>query len=159
MVASWQRLGATAAAAAALLLAGGCSRVVSHRGYVVDSVLVDSIRPGVDNEASVTRTLGRPSFVGQFDPRTWYYWSRTTRGLAFRNPKPIAQVLLAVNFDPQGNVTAVKKTGTETIVAVGPAGGKTPTLGRERSFFAELFGNIGAVGQGGQTAPTADNPN
>ena len=30
-----------------------------------------------------------------------------------------------------------------------PAGAETPTLGRERSFFEDLFGNIGQVGAGG----------
>jgi len=35
---------------------------------------------------------------------------------------------------------------------------ETPTLGRQRSLLQELFGNIGAVGQRGQSSPTADNP-
>ena len=40
-----------------------------------------------------------------------------------------------------------------------PEGDKTPTLGRERGFFSELFGNIGRVGAVGQGGGTADNPN
>jgi hypothetical protein len=35
---------------------------------------------------------------------------------------------------------------------------KTPTLGRERSLLEELFGNIGAVGTGGMSAPTGNGP-
>ena len=159
MVASWHRLTGATAAAAALCLAGGCTRVVTHKGYVVDSVLLDSVQPGVDNKASVTKTLGHPSFTSEFDGRTWYYWSRTTQAYAFQNPHPLNQVLLAISFDPQGNVSGVRKTGAETIASIHPYGEATPTLGRDRGFFSELFGNIGQVGAAGQAAPTTDNPN
>ena len=30
-----------------------------------------------------------------------------------------------------------------------PSGRSTPTLGRKKSFFDELFGNIGSVNSGG----------
>ena len=39
-------------------------------------------------------------------------------------------------------------TGKELVASINPASGKTPTLGRTRSFFDELFGNIGTVGSG-----------
>ena len=57
--------------------------------------------------------------------------------------------MLHVRFDPAGNVAAVDTTGKELVVAVGPTGDKTPTLGRKRSFFDELFGNIGSIAQPG----------
>ena len=37
----------------------------------------------------------------------------------------------------------------EQIAQVDPSGDKTPTLGRKRSFFEELFGNIGTISQPG----------
>ncbi len=40
-----------------------------------------------------------------------------------------------------------------------PEGEKTPTLGKDSSFFEELFGNIGQVGSVGESGGTADNPN
>ena len=36
--------------------------------------------------------------------------------------------------------------GKEVVLNLDPAGRKTPTLGRKRGFFEELFGNIGTVG-------------
>lgn len=146
-------------AAAVLLLGTGCTRVRDHKGYVVDSALIDTVRPGVDNRDSVMKVLGRPSFASDFDAgNRWYYWSRETRALAFANPKPVSQTLLAVRFDAAGNVAGVEKTGLETVAKVSPAGGRTPTLGRNRSFLSELFGNIGRVGGAGQAGGTADNP-
>ena len=136
-------------ALALLVLTGGCAKIRDHRGYVFDEQLASSIQPGVDNRDSVAGTLGRPTFVGQFDQRDWYYVSRHTRQLAFAMPKPTAQKVLHVRFDAQGNVESLERTGLEKIVSIDPSRDKTPTLGRSRSFFQEFFGNIGTVGAGG----------
>lgn len=127
----------------------GCTRIRTHQGYQVDKLLVDSVQPGIDNRASVEGTLGRPSFVSQFGEQDWYYVSRDMRALAFSNPKPVAQTVLRVHFDAAGNVAAVDRMGLEQVAHISPMGDKTPTLGRNRSLFDEIFGNIGAVGAGG----------
>lgn len=154
------RIATVATLAAVLALAAGCTRIRDHKGYVVDTALIDTVQPGIDNRDSVAKTLGRPSFVGQFDrgAQYWYYVSRDTRQLAFGTPKPVAQTTLTVRFDAAGNVTAVDKTGLEKVVSINPDGDKTPTLGRDRGFFSELFGNIGRVGGVGGGPGTADNP-
>jgi len=137
----------SAAAFGAALLAGCASiGVKAHKGAVVDPQLASAIQPGVDNKASVEKTLGRPSFTGQFTPNDWYYVSRDTNQFAFRNPRVKQQTVYRVRFDQAGNVVGVDKSGKEMIAAVEPAHRKTPTLGRKRSFFDELFGNIGTVG-------------
>ena len=148
-----------ALAGIALLAAAGCTRVRDHKGYVVDSALVGSVQPGIDNRESVGKTLGRASLESEFDGGgTWYYLSRDTAQFAFSTPHPTKQVLLAVRFAGDGNVSSVQKTGLETIRKVMPYGRTTPTLGSHRSFFSELFGGIGSVGSAGRGAPTTDNP-
>jgi outer membrane protein assembly factor BamE (lipoprotein component of BamABCDE complex) len=137
----------------------GCASIRNHQGYVVDRALVASVQPGVDTRDSVRGTLGDPSFESQFGPPVWYYVSRSTRQFSFGLPKAVDQLVLVVNFDPKGNVASVRRTGLEEISRIHPVGDKTPTLGRKRSLFQELFGNIGAVGATGMNAPTADNPN
>ncbi|WP_420141118.1 outer membrane protein assembly factor BamE [Sphingomonas sp.] len=144
---------------ATLLVLGGCTRVRDHKGYVVDTVLVDSVAAGVDNRDSVTKMLGRPSFASEWDGgSTWYYVSRDTRQLAFSTPHAVSQMLLTVRFASDGEVASVQKTGLETTRDVRLYGKKTPVRGSDRGFFAELFGNISAGG-GSQQGPTADNPN
>ena len=142
----------------ALAATSGCSRVRGHQGYLSDASLIDAIKPGVDNRESVMRTLGRPTFAGQFDANDWYYVDRETKQLAFALPVATKQTLLRVSFDAAGNVTAVNKSGIEKIASIRPMGAKTPTLGSNRSFFQEIFGNIGQVGSVGQGGGTADNP-
>lgn len=135
-------------AVAAFLLAG-CATVRAHKGTVIDQQLVASIQPGVDNKASVEKLLGRPSFAGEFTANDWYYISRDTAQLAFRNPRVKQQTVLHVSFDQAGNVVSIRRTGKELVAGIDPASRKTPTLGRKRSFFDELFGNIGTVGAPG----------
>lgn len=148
------RTAVIATALGCLLLTGGCAKIREHQGYMVDETLVSAVQPGVDNRESVLGTLGRPTFVGQFDQRDWYYVSRDTRQLAFSMPKPVKQTVLHVRFDDQGNVAAVERTGLEKVASINPMSAKTPTLGRDKSFFDELFGNIGSVGTGGLATPS-----
>ncbi len=134
------------------VLAAGCTPLRSHQGYIVDADLVNSVQPGVDNRQSVLATLGTPSFASQFNQGDWYYIARDSRNLAFNPPKPKEQLTLRISFDQAGNVTAVRKSGMEQVVNVDPWGKTTPTLGRKRGFFQDLFGNIGTVGAPGAGA-------
>ena len=59
---------------------------------------------------------------------------------------------MRVKFDAAGNVAAVDFTGLDQVAKIDPEGEKTPTLGRKRTFFQDLFGNIGAVGAPGAGA-------
>ena len=141
---------------AAALILGGCAQIRQHKGVVLDSQLAAGIQAGVDNKDSVEKTLGRPSFVGQFTPNDWYYYSADVNQVAFRDPKVTRETVLHVSFDQKGNVTSVQRTGKELVMNVKPTGKQTPVLGRKRSFFEELFNNIGSVGAPGlpgQNAP------
>jgi outer membrane protein assembly factor BamE (lipoprotein component of BamABCDE complex) len=134
---------------AAALGTSACAPVRTHQGYVVDKELVDAIQPGVDNRDSVLQTLGRPTLTSQFNGGEWYYVSRDSSNYGFQNPRARTQDTLKISFDAAGNVAAVSKTGAELIASVDPYGKKTPTLGRKRGFFEDLFGNIGTVGAPG----------
>lgn len=139
--------------AVAAVATSGCSSIREPRGYIVDPVLTNSIQPGIDNQTSVAGTLGRPTFTSQYGQPTWYYVSSTTGRKPFVNPKIIQHNVLAVRFDGAGNVIAAERTGLDNVVYLSPDGDKTPTLGRERSFLEDLFGNIGSVGAAGMGAP------
>jgi outer membrane protein assembly factor BamE (lipoprotein component of BamABCDE complex) len=134
---------------AAAVLLGGCAQTRQHKGVVLDPQFAAAIQPGVDNKESVEKSLGRPSFTGQFSPNDWYYVSRDVSQVAFRNPHVTKQTVLRVRFDQKGNVASVQRSGRELVMNVKPSGRQTPVLGRKRSFFEELFGNIGTVGAPG----------
>lgn len=151
-----KRIAALAIIAAAASTAG-CTSIRENRGYIFDQTLVDSVQPGIDNERSVEATLGRPTFTSQFGETTWYYVSDITGRKPFIRPRIKEHTVLAVKFDAKGNVVSADKSGMDKVVYIRPDGDKTPTLGRERSFFQDLFGNIGAVGAAGPGAGNGSN--
>jgi outer membrane protein assembly factor BamE (lipoprotein component of BamABCDE complex) len=146
----------------AVLIAGlamaGCASIRESRGYIVDQTLVASVHPGIDNKQSVEATLGHPSFISQFGDPTWYYVSSVTARQPFQRPRITQHQVLAVHFDSAGNVASTDTSGMDKVVFLDPDSDKTPTLGRERSFFEDLFGNIGAVGAGGAPAQGSGAP-
>ena len=140
--------GAAAFTVAAMLAGCGLS-TREHRGYVIDETLTSAVQIGTDNKQSVERALGLPTFMGTFDKNDWYYVARETQAFAFRNPRTIDQTVLHIRFDQAGNVASVQQMDERLIAAIKPSGDHTPSLGRQKSFFDELFGNIGTIRQPG----------
>jgi outer membrane protein assembly factor BamE (lipoprotein component of BamABCDE complex) len=146
---SGRKLWAGAALALIVTAVSGCTSIQERRGYLADALLTNNIRAGIDNRRSVEATLGRPTFTSQFGEPTWYYVSSTTGLRPFGRPRIEDQSVMAVRFDTAGNVISVDRSGLERVVYLSPEGEETPTLGRERGFLEDLFGNIGAVGAAG----------
>lgn len=139
----------------ALLVASGCSTIRQNQGYIIDGPLLASVQPGVDNKNSVEKTLGRPTFAGEFNNNDWYYVSRNTRQIAFLQPKAISQSITKISFDAKGNVTKIDTRGLEQVASIHPVRDKTPTLGRNTGLLEDIFGGVGALGSGTQTNDSA----
>jgi len=143
-----KRIGRIGAVIGAAALASGCSSIVEHKGYLSDEVILRSVQPGIDNRTSVERALGRPSFVSQFGEPVWYYIGSSTSQRPFTTPRITEHGVLAVRFDQAGNVISADRSGLELVARISPNSDETPTLGKDRSFLEDLFGNIGQVGAG-----------
>lgn len=153
-----RRIVMAGALAGTFLGVSGCASIKDHRGYFADTGMVESVLPGVDNQESIEKSLGRPTFVSQFGQPVWFYVSMTTAQRPFQRPRVERAQITRITFDPKGNVAHIETRGTEDVVRLNPDGGKTPTLGRERSFIQDLFGNIGTVGAGGGPTQTGSGP-
>ncbi|AWW73716.1 cell envelope protein SmpA [Erythrobacter sp. KY5] len=138
-----------AALGCAVLALGACSSIRESRGFVNDAVLVNAVQPGIDNRRSVEGMLGRPTFESQYGENTWYYISSITGRRPFVRPRIRDHSVMAIQFDDEGNVATIERSGIDEVVYLQPDGDKTPTLGRERGFLEDLFGNIGQVGGAG----------
>lgn len=141
------------AAIAGLAMLAGCSSIKEHRGYISEQALITAIQPGIDNRQSVQGTLGTPTFTSQFGRETWYYIASTTSQKPFTTPKIRQHTVLAIQFQPSGDVASATFSGMDKVVHLHPDHDHTPTLGRNRGFFQDLFGNIGQVGSFGAGAP------
>ncbi|KPF51437.1 outer membrane protein assembly factor BamE (lipoprotein component of BamABCDE complex) [Novosphingobium capsulatum] len=159
------RVAKATALAGLVVLVSGCASIRDHRGFQMDKALTDSVQPGVDNRLSVERALGQATFKSQFGPQSWYYVSIDTRQKPFKRPRTSSEQVLKVNFDPAGNVSTIDRVTLTRVPTIHPVREATPTLGRNRSFFQDLFGNIGSVGAmpGGTTGqgrgPAGSGPN
>jgi len=141
-----------AAGMAAIMVAGltsGCASITNHKGYINDEVLIAAVQPGLDNRDSVRGTLGAPTTISQFGDPVWYYISSRTEQAPFTRPRIEDHSVLAVRFDAAGNVVSATRLGMDQVVRLDPEADETPTLGRDRSFLEDLFGNIGTVGAAG----------
>ena len=133
----------TMVAACAVLLAG-CAGARAHKGAVIDPQLASSIQAGVDNKASVAKTLGRPTFTGEFTPNDWYYVSRDTTqspsairaSRADRAPRPLRRRRAT---SPRSN-----STGKE-LVANSTRRSQDPDARPQAQLLRRVFGNIGTV--------------
>jgi outer membrane protein assembly factor BamE (lipoprotein component of BamABCDE complex) len=155
----FSKMAVLAAVSAAALATGGCTSIRDHRGYLFDPALTGAIQPGIDNKQSVEGTLGHPSFASQYGDPVYYYVSSTTEQRVFGVPQPEEHKVLKVAFDASGTVTSVSQTGMEDVRKISPDGDETETMGRDRSFLQDLFGNIGTVGGAGASGPSGPGPN
>jgi outer membrane protein assembly factor BamE (lipoprotein component of BamABCDE complex) len=131
-----------AAALLALALAG-CNATIDPRGNLPTPEQISQIKPGVTDKATVTRILGSPSSVAEFDPNTWYYISQKTKEIAFFKPEILDQQVLAVDFDKNGTVRDVRRRSLADHIAVAPNPNATPAPGREFTVWEQLIGNFG----------------
>ncbi len=155
------RMAIFATLAGAALATGGCTSIRDHRGYIFDPALANAIQPGIDNKQSVEGTLGQPSIASQYGQPVWYYVSSTTSQRVLGVPNTEKHEVLKVAFDASGNVASVTRGGMDDVRDINPNGDKTETMGRDRSFIQDLFGNIGTVGSmpGGAGGGAGGGPN
>jgi outer membrane protein assembly factor BamE (lipoprotein component of BamABCDE complex) len=138
-----KRLRLVLSAAGLVVAVTGCQTMVDQRGNLPDAEKVARITPGVTKKDTVTELLGTPSSVGTFDDHTWYYISKRTEQWAFLEPKTVDQQVVIVDFDDQGTVKDIRRTGLDDHRDIVPNARSTPSPGHELSFFEQLFGNLG----------------
>jgi outer membrane protein assembly factor BamE (lipoprotein component of BamABCDE complex) len=153
-------VGLLAIAAAGLALAA-CANPVDQRGNLPEKSALEQIKPGVTDKATVTRLLGSPSSIAEFNADTWYYISQKTKSVAFFKPELLDQQVVAIDFNQDGLVRDVRHRGMEDRQMVTPNSKATPAPGREFSFIEQLLGNFGkfagsgaATGSGGPGGST-----
>jgi outer membrane protein assembly factor BamE (lipoprotein component of BamABCDE complex) len=140
---------AALALAASLSALAGCANPVDQRGNLPDHLALDQIKPGVTDKATVTRLLGSPSSVAEFNADTWYYISKKEKSVAFFKPEVLDQQVTIVDFNGDGLVRDIRHRGMEDRQIVTPNPNFTPAPGREFSFIEQLLGNFGKFGSSG----------
>jgi len=148
-----------------VLMAGtilaGCSKLRTVRGFYFDPMLSNEILPGVDNQTSVSLTLGSPTSIGAWDDQTWYYISTTLRSRPIKYPERLSRRILAIHFDESGSVDDVTNLDLSSAWEIKPEKETTRTRGKELNLMQQLFMNVGRFAGAGQQqqGPTGPGPN
>jgi outer membrane protein assembly factor BamE (lipoprotein component of BamABCDE complex) len=143
--------------AAALLIA--CTPVISQRGYMEDKDVVAGIKPGTDTKTSIQTKLGYASTTATFGSDTWYYISSVEKQVAFFTPTVEQRSILAIYFDKDGKVTAMRHYTLAQGHIISLEDRTTPARGRELTFLQQLL-NANPAAQNGmqQTNPGGGAP-
>jgi len=131
------------AVAALLFAVAACSPIKRSNGYMPDAELVDQLRPGVHDMASVSTLLGNPTSAANFSDDTWFYIARSSEQVAFFEQKLVSQDVLALRFDENGVLQNVQRFSLDDARHVEMVERITPTRGNELTVMEQLFGNIG----------------
>ena len=134
------------------LLLGACNPILRTHGYIpTDGDKPQAVDPATDTKATVISRLGNPSVKGTFDERlqddeeTWYYITSVRQRYAYLRPKIEDRTVVAVSFNPDGQVTQVAEFGVEDGHCVNFSNRKTPTRGRQLNVLEQIFGTIGRL--------------
>lgn len=122
------------------------------RGHRISDDVLAEIRPGLQSKADIQTLLGSPSATGTFDDSSWYYISAETRLRPGRALAVYDQTVVAIDFDDNGKVKAVRRVTDDQADDVPPVARETPTPGSDRTLLQALFGNVGRFNPLGGTA-------
>ncbi len=129
-------------ATALVVCLGSCEPTIANRGNILDPDKLAQVKVGTSTREEVATKLGTPTAVGTFDEKVWYYFGRQTSQVSFFDPDILKQEAVEVRFDDQGVVTSVTKLDPALAEDIVPAEGRTPTYGRDDTFFKQLFGSL-----------------
>jgi len=132
-----------AAAVACATVQFACQPTVDQRGNAPEADKLSQIQVGKTDKATVTRLLGSPSSVAEFDPNVWYYVSSKTEDVAFLKTETLDQNVIKLTFDKSNVVQSVQKLGMQDAETITPNPNATPSRGREFSWIEEFLGNFG----------------
>ena len=150
--------------ASALLTAPGCSifrSPVIARGNRPSAEQIKDISVGVHTRSDVQALLGSPTSSSAFGDQSWYYISAQTRLRPMQHFGIADPETVAVDFDKQGVVKAVRVMTEADMNDVRMVSRETPSPGNDRTLMQALFGNVGRVGPAptdganAQSAPNA----
>lgn len=132
--------------AAVLLLSfavSACSATYRNYGYVPPQEDLDQIAVGIDTRASVEETLGSGGASSVLEDNALYFVRSRVRSFAMFEPEVIERDVVAVSFDQSGVVENVETFGLERGQVVQFSRRVTDSSVAGKSFFQQLFGNIG----------------
>ena len=130
------------------LLAGAaaCAPVTSYNGFQARDEKPAEVKAGTDTRSTVLAKLGSPSAKSSFGDPVFYYISQTMQREAFLKPRVTTRDVVAIAFDKDEHVTAVKSYKLKDGFRIAYEDRATPTRGRQLNWVEQILGTIGRGG-------------
>lgn len=126
----------------------GCESIIHLRGNYVEEADLQKIEAGVTTRKEVFTLLGPPSHIQMFDGAGWYYLGEKTKEVSFFHPEVLTRKVIYISFASDDKVNKIDIYDDTKGFEFEIIEEKTPTLGRDPSFFKEIFGSIGKYDEG-----------
>lgn len=128
----------------ALLCLTGCIETIEEQGYATSfAELSQDMDKKITTKQQVKERLGSPSTISTFGDETWFYIRSKTERVAFFEPEELAQDVLSISYDVEGNINGVEFYTLKDGRKIEFAKDVTPTEGNELTFGEQLIGNLG----------------
>lgn len=137
------------ACSAVIVALSACSATYRNHGYVPPQEDLEQIVVGIDTRATVEETLGTAGSTSVQEDDALYFVRSRVRTFAMLEPEVVERNVVAVSFDSNGIVENVETFGLERGQVVQFSRRVTDSSVRGKSFFRQLFGNIGSFLPGG----------
>lgn len=139
---------------ACVSLLTACGPNVESRGFVQDTSVLETIKPGENTRDDVIRAFGSPSTQNTFGQESWYYITTIRESVAFLKPEVVEQHVTKITFDELGLVDSISIFDKEDSRQIAYVDRETPTSGHGVNFIEETLGNIGRFNKAGGRGPS-----
>ena len=129
---------------ASFLLLSACStdHFIQTEGNMPSKKDILSIKQGMSKD-EVIKIMGSPSIISSLNHRTWIYMNSTMKKVAFFKPEEIDRNIVAIEFNPDGEVIKLSQLTKENGKDIAIYQGSTPVMGTEQTFMEKYFGGVG----------------
>lgn len=130
----------------ALIFTASCASQITQHGHLLTEADLAQVQVGMSKQ-QVKFLLGTPDTTATYGGDIFYYISSKMETKAFLKPKEIDRRVVAVYFAPQiDTVQRVANYGLKDGKVFDFISRETPSHGQEASLLAQLFRNLGGMG-------------
>jgi outer membrane protein assembly factor BamE (lipoprotein component of BamABCDE complex) len=130
-----------------LIFLTSCIIQNEKRGYSFELSDYQLTKEGVSNQEMIIKMMGSPTFVseGSDNKELWVYFSEDVRKLLFFKPKILDRKIMTISFDDSGTASKINNYSLNDENNVKFASEFTEVQSNKKSFWSQIFGNIGQV--------------
>ncbi len=128
-----------------LISVTSCSQI-EKRGYSFELSDYQLLKEKINNKNDALNFMGYPSFISEADQKEfWVYYSEDVKKLLFFKPNILDRKIITIAFDNKNIVEKIKSYDLADQNSIQFNENYTEVASQKKSWWSQLFGNIGQV--------------